>query len=140
MYWIVNRLKKAWLPVALVASLTATSQSEEEIDCGPNYPEGLPCIAGGTLVHDEPSAFPGMPGVMVLAYWTELRHLRAGIEKAAEHSDWSVNDWEVGEEPDGKRYRNQLVNGEQVVAVSIYMGKNGWALLQMMDVSDLVKD
>ena len=93
--------------------------TETEVDCGPNYPLGLPCIEGGKLVHDEAPVFPGMPHTMVLAYWSELIHVRQGMELAAQHSDWTIEQWDVGEEPDGPRYRTRLVRGENVVMVSL---------------------
>lgn len=122
--------------LALISYVAA----EEDIDCGPNYPQGLPCIAGGQLVHDQPAAFEGMPSVMVLAYRTELRHLREGLELAAQHSDWTIDDWQMDQEPDGMRYRSMLRNGGQLVAVSVYMGRDDWALLQIMPFPEGFRD
>jgi hypothetical protein len=118
-----------------VTSFVKTAESKNAdpaADCPSNYPRTLPCIADGVLVYEEPSTGPRYPGILVLAYATDMGSLYSALEEAAEEDGWAIESSEIGYEADGRRYRAQLRKGPELVGVSIYTNPDGMALLQLM--------
>ena len=100
-------------------------------DCPAGYPEGFPCISGGTFIPvPSPAAQPVVPNEFyVFRYDQAARALFGSVLNEASNAAWIVQTQSEVEEPGGLRYRALLRRSEQAVSISVVSKPEGSYLL-----------
>ena len=100
-------------------------------NCPPGYPEGFPCISGGTFISvPSPAAQPVVPNEFyVFRYDQAARALFGSVLNEASNAAWIVQTQSEVEEPGGLRYRALLRRSEQAVSISVVSKPEGSYLL-----------
>jgi len=93
----------------------------------PPFPEGI-CVPGGIALRPLDSS--GGAKAFPILYKLDKTDLRDALSKAARDSDWSIDDWREGHEPEGVRFRTTISRGKESVGVSIYSTPEG-SILQL---------
>ena len=100
-------------------------------DCPGGYPEGFPCIDGGTFISVPSQA--GQPVIpnefYVLRYDQAARALFSSVLNEASSVDWVVETQSEAQEPGGPRYRALFRKSEQAVSISVMSKPEGSYLL-----------
>ncbi|HEY8084914.1 MAG TPA: hypothetical protein VIE69_04865 [Methylophilaceae bacterium] len=115
---------------------------DDQHQCGTDYPENFPCIAGGKVLKVNLNAvLPGvaMPKMAVVAYPQPYKNVFDLLVKNAESLSWAMQSHEDGKEPDGIRYRASFVQNQQKVSISVYQNleNKDWAMVQVMELAEV---
>ena len=115
----------------LIAICLSVYGGDAIADCPAGYPEGFPCISGGTFISvPSPAAQPVVPNEFyVLRYEQAARALFGSVLNEASNAAWVVETQSEAEEPGGLRYRALLRKSEQAVSISVVSKPEGSYLL-----------
>ena len=115
----------------LIAICLAVCGGDAIADCPAGYPEGFPCIDGGTFISVPSQA--GQPVIpnefYVLRYDQAARALFGSVLNEASNAAWVVETQSEAQEPGGPRYRALLRKSEQAVSISVVSKPEGSYLL-----------
>ena len=96
-------------------------------DCPVGYPQGFPCISGGTFISvPSPAAEPVVANEFyVFRYDQAARALFGSVLNEASNAAWVVQTQSEAEEPGGLRYRALMRKSEQAVSISVVSKPEG---------------
>ena len=115
----------------LIAIWIAVYGGDAIADCPVGYPDGFPCVSGGTFISvPSPAAQPVVPNEFyVLRYDQAAKALFGSVLNEAANAAWVVEAQSEAEEPGGLRYRALLRRSEQAVSISVVSKPEGSYLL-----------
>ena len=115
----------------LIAICLAVYGGDAIADCPVGYPDGFPCISGGTFIPvPSPAAQPVVSNEFyVLRYDQAARALFDSVLNEASNASWVVETQSEAGEPGGLRYRALLRKSEQAVSISVVSKPEGSYLL-----------
>ena len=115
----------------LIAICLAVYGGDAIADCPVGYPDGFPCVSGGTFISvPSPAAQPVVPNEFyVLRYDQAAKALFGSVLNEAANAAWVVEAQSEAEEPGGLRYRALLRRSEQAVSISVVSKPEGSYLL-----------
>ncbi len=97
-------------------------------DCGPDYPEDLGCLAGGT--YQRTVDMMGISKAIVIAYQIPKDELYEEFRTLVANSDWNSSGWREGNEAEGTRYRISLSKDDRKLGIAIF-GTGDTSVLQV---------
>ncbi|MCR9277441.1 MAG: DUF3859 domain-containing protein [Pseudomonadaceae bacterium] len=118
-------IQEVWYDGRQLASKQFQVLDGELAPC-PVLAEGIECIADGLT--GNLVAMLGKATSRPIYYSMSKEELKAEFTRVVSKSDWTLEGWHEGREPDGTRYRASISKETESIAVSIYSTPDGSVL------------